>query len=92
MNRHYRTGCLAAALLFAGAVIIAQQPPQTAPAGPQLLHPMFQDHAVLQRDRPIEVYGETSPQTDVTVTLGAASIKTRARAVGHWSRNLPTTR
>ena len=71
MNRHYRTGRLAAALLWAGAVIIAQQPPQTAPAGPQLLHPMFQDHAVLQRDRPIKVYGETSPRTDVTVTLGA---------------------
>ena len=91
MNRHYRTGRLAAALLWAGAVTIAQQPPQTAPTGPQLLHPMFQDHAVLQRDRPIKVYGETSPQTDVTVTLGGNSIKTRAGADGHWSATLPAT-
>ena len=91
MNRYYRTGRLAAALLWASAVIIAQQPPQTAPAGPQLLHPMFQDHAVLQRDRPIKVYGETSPQTDVTVTLGGNSIRTRAGADGHWIATLPAT-
>jgi sialate O-acetylesterase len=90
MNRYYKTGWMAAALLWVGAVI-AQQLPQTAPAGPQLLHPIFQDHAVLQRDRPIKLYGETSPRTDVTVTLGTASIKTRAGADGHWSATLPAT-
>ena len=87
MMRCYRTGRLAALLLWAG-VVIAQQA-QQVPAGPQLLHPMFQDHAVLQRDRPIKVYGETSPRTDVTVTLGAATIKARAEADGHWSATLP---
>lgn len=45
MNRYYKTGRLGAALLWAGVVIV-QPPPQTAPTGSQLLHPMFQDHAV----------------------------------------------
>jgi sialate O-acetylesterase len=50
---------------------------------------MFQDHAILQRNRPIEVYGDTAPRTDVTVTLGATSIKSRAEADGHWTVTLP---
>ena len=37
MNRHYRTGRLAAALLWAGAVTIAQQPPQTRADWPATL-------------------------------------------------------
>jgi len=77
-----------AVLLFTGA-LIAQQPPQPAPAGPQLLHPMFQDHAVLQRDRPIKIYGEAAPRADVKATLGTASINTRAGADGTWSATLP---
>src|SRR6185295_14041649 len=88
MMTFYKIGRFAAVLLWAGAMI-AQQPPQTPPAGPQLLHPIFQDHAVLQRDRPIKVYGETSPRRDVTVTLGAASIKARAGTDGHWTATLP---
>jgi sialate O-acetylesterase len=88
MMTFYKIGRFAAALFWAGAMI-AQQPPQPAPAGPQLLHPMFQDHAVLQRDRPIKVYGETSPRSDVTVALGAASIKARAGVDGHWTATLP---
>lgn len=88
MMRYSRTGRLAAVLLWAGAVV-TQQAQQAPPAGPQLLHPMFQDHAVLQRDRPIKIHGETSPRADVTVTLGAATIKARAEADGHWSAALP---
>jgi sialate O-acetylesterase len=88
MTRYDKAGRLAAALLWAGAVI-AQQRPQAAPLGPQLLHPMFQDHAVLQHDRPIKVYGEAPPSSDVTVTLSGASIRARAGADGHWSATLP---
>ena len=51
--------------------------PQADP-GPQLLHPMFQDHAVLQRDRPISVYGDTTPGAAVTVSLGTVSAEARA--------------
>src|SRR6188472_3349110 len=84
---------VAAMALSAGA--LAQQPPagfqppQAAPAGPQLLHPMFQDHAVLQRDRPVAVYGETAPGAAVTVTLDKTSVQARAGADGRWSLTLP---
>ena len=85
-----------AAMLFSVGAIAQQQPPpglqppQPAPAGPQLLHPMFQDHAVLQRDRPIKVYGETAPGAAVTVTLGSASARgARRRPTGAGAPTLP---
>ena len=48
----------------------------SAQDAPPLLHPMFQDHAVLQRDRPIAVWGDAAPGTDVGAT-------------GHWRAELP---
>jgi len=50
--------CIAAAML-AGSESIA------AP----LLHAMFQDHAVLQRDRPIAVWGTAASYDVITLTL-----------------------
>ena len=46
-----------AALLIAGVVF-----PTAAQAAPQLL-PIWQDHAVIQRDRPVVVEGEGGPLT-----------------------------
>src|ERR1700760_406488 len=62
--------------------------PQAAPP-PGLLHPMFQDHAVLQRDQPIRVYGNAAAGTAVSVTLGTASASATAGADGHWTATLP---
>jgi sialate O-acetylesterase len=50
---------------------------------------MFQDHGVLQRERPIKVYGETASGAAVTVTLGGASVQARAGGDGSWSATLP---
>ena len=60
------------------------QLPQPAPAGPQLLHPVFQDHAVLQRDSPDQgLRRNGSPmRRAVAVTLAAASLQ--ARAGNRW--------
>ena len=58
-------------------------------ADPPLLHAMFQDHAVLQRERPIPVYGRAAPGATVTVTLGAASATARAATDGQWHATLP---
>ena len=71
--------------LLAGLLAAAPQPDQAPP----LLHPLFQDHAVLQRDRPVRVYGETVPGAPVTVTLGRVTTETRAGADGRWSARLP---
>ena len=54
-----------------------------------LLHAMFRDHAVLQRDRPILVWGRAAPGETVTVSLGGVSATATAEASGRWSAALP---
>jgi sialate O-acetylesterase len=54
-----------------------------------LLHPMFADHAVLQRDRPIPVYGQARPGAEIGVQLGDAHVSAHASATGQWTANLP---
>jgi sialate O-acetylesterase len=63
--------------------------PQPAPP-PGLLHPMFQDHAVLQRGQPIRIYGNASAGTAVHVALGTAATDATADSSGHWTATLPT--
>ncbi len=36
-----------------------------------LLHELFQDHAVLQRDKPIPVWGQAAANERVSVSLGS---------------------
>lgn len=54
-----------------------------------ILHPMFNDHAVLQRDQPIRVDGTAKPGADVAVSLGTESATAHADADGGWSTTLP---
>jgi sialate O-acetylesterase len=54
-----------------------------------LLHPMFADHAVLQRGQPIRIYGQARPGTGVKVQMGNTSATARAAAGGQWSASLP---
>lgn len=61
-----------------------------ASARDALLNPMFQDHAVLQRDKPIAVYGRAKPGTEVKVRLGSAEQAARANEAGDWSVTLPS--
>ena len=71
------------------------------PAAAALLHATFQDHAVLQREAPIPVWGTTVPGAAVTVALerdttaGSASSATAAHVTAHagpdgqWHATLP---
>lgn len=54
-----------------------------------LLHSIFQDHGVLQRDRPITVWGRAASGEVVTVSLGGQSARATADAAGRWSAVLP---
>lgn len=54
-----------------------------------LLHPLFQDHAVLQRDRPIRVWGEAKPGESVQVALAQHRRAVRADVDGRWQVELP---
>ena len=54
-----------------------------------LMSGLFVDHAVLQRDRPINVYGRAAAGEEVTVSLASASANAKADAKGAWSLTLP---
>jgi len=58
-------------------------------AAAPLLHPMFQDHAVLQRDQPIRIYGQAPRGAAISVRLGEARATARAAANGQWNAVLP---
>ncbi len=50
-----------------------------------LLHPLFSDNAVLQRDRPLPVWGWTEPGATVEVQFDAQKQTTRAGNDGRWT-------
>lgn len=63
--------------------------PVAAQEAAPLLHPMFQDHGVLQRDRPIAIWGDAPAGETVQVTLGARKAQAHAGPDGHWRVDLP---
>lgn len=59
------------------------------------LHPLFTDHMVLQRDKPLVVWGSAAPNEKVTVQIGSQSKSAIAAADGSWKVALgayPATR
>lgn len=75
------------ALLMMVAAVVAM--PAAARETTGLLHPLFRDHAVLQRDRPIAVWGHAGPGQPVSVTFAGQAVSTRADAAGGWQATLP---
>ncbi len=53
------------------------------------LGPLFQDHAVLQRDKPIAVWGTGGAGEEVSVALAGRQAAARADAAGRWTATLP---
>jgi len=56
-----------------------------------VLAPLFQDGAVLQRDREIPVWGKAAPDAEVVVSFGGKENKTTAGADGRWEVRLPAS-
>lgn len=54
-----------------------------------LLNALFRDHAVLQRDLPIPVWGHAAAGQAVTVSIDGEQARARADADGHWHAKLP---
>ena len=50
---------------------------------------MFSDHMVLQRNKPIPVWGEAAPGDPVTVELDGSRVQAQANENGHWLAYLP---
>ena len=60
-----------------------------AGGAPPFLHPLFGDRMVLQRGKPIAVWGWTAPGAAVAVGLAGASAQAVAGADGRWQATLP---
>lgn len=82
-----RIGLAALAPLVVCGLAPAADTPATKPS---LLGPLFVEHAVLQRDRPLPVWGEAAPGEAVTVTLAGATVTALADPKGQWQAVLPT--
>jgi sialate O-acetylesterase len=48
------------------------------------LAPLFTDHAVLQRDQPVPVWGRAAPGENVTVTFRDQAVQATAKPDGRW--------
>jgi sialate O-acetylesterase len=58
-------------------------------SGKPLLSSLFRDHAVLQRDKPVRVWGWTVPGDTVDVSIAGGAATARADASGKWIATLP---
>jgi sialate O-acetylesterase len=82
LNSQPRTALLLALLCLATGA-------QAADDNVALLAPVFQDHAVLQRDRPIPVWGHAQPGAQVQLDFAGAHVTARADKHGDWQARLP---
>ncbi len=70
------------------AICIMMLAGTSATANP-LLNEIFTDHAVLQRDRAVEIWGTAGASEQLTVTIAGQSVVTAADAKGNWRVRLP---
>ncbi len=84
------TRALCGVVLAAGAFTASAA--QGADTGTTLLHTMFQDHAVLQRDQPIRVFGRAGAGEQVKISFAGKRASVRADANGAWSATLPASK
>ena len=76
--------------LVGHAALVAAASAASAQAGATLsLGPLFQDHAVLQRDQPLPIWGMAAPGERVTVVFAGREATGQADASGKWSATLP---
>ena len=80
MNTLRAAGCLV--LAAAGAVFPLRSSANV------MLAPLFTDHAVLQRDIAVPVWGQAAPGEKITVRFRGQSLWTTADAAGHWTVRL----
>ena len=58
---------------------------------PVTLPQVFSDHMVLQRDRPVPVWGQAQPGAKVTLSWQEQKVRVKADAEGFWKAELPAT-
>src|SRR5260221_1709397 len=81
MKRPLLSGLVALACLAAGLV--------PASRADVKLPSVLGSHMVLQRDKPIPIWGWAEPDEKVTVQLGDSTARTKADGKGNWKVTLP---
>ena len=77
--------------LLAMVVLLHSSPASAQAAGEaSLLHGIFQEHPVLQRDQPIRIWGNAQPGTKIQVSLDTHRASSRANETGKWEVRLPS--
>ena len=66
----------------------AQEPHLDCAKHPGLLHPIFSDYMVLQRNASVPVWGCTKPGSNVTVTIAGKTVQATANTGGLWKLRL----
>ena len=56
-----------------------------------ILPAIFSDHMVIQRDRPVPIWGEARPGSVVTIKWQGEAVSTKADGKGRWHAQLPAT-
>ena len=77
-----KTGCLITLLTLGGIAVDLAQADVRLPA-------VFSSHMVLQRQKPITIWGWASPGENVSVQLAAATSQAQANERGEWKMSLP---
>lgn len=75
--------------LLAPCCLLAATAVQAADSSPALLSALFQDHAVVQRDQPVPVWGRAAPGESLRIVFAGKTVTGRAGADGHWQASLP---
>jgi sialate O-acetylesterase len=71
------------------STICAAAVPAARAAEAPLMNAIFANHVVLQRDRPIDIWGRANAGESVTVTLSGATRTTQTDANGNWALAMP---
>ncbi len=71
--------------MIMNVLLLASPASAAAREGRPLLHPLFSNHAVLQRDRPVTIWGWAEPGTQVTVRFAGQNKQTSAGRDGKWA-------
>ena len=80
-------------LLWLAVAVVVAVPPFAAGQGDGLrLSRLFADHMVVQRDRPITVWGWAHPGATITVEFRGKRSSTRASESGDWRLAMPASR
>jgi sialate O-acetylesterase len=87
--RRFRPFLVTLSAILFNAHAAQAQTPSTAPA---LLAAIFQDHAVLQRNRPLQVWGVAQPGDRITVSIDGRTARGQADGEGQWRATLPSLR